>query len=521
MKLAWKAAALILINVVITFAAGLLARNFILNPELAQVERSNDEKILRQLNLIQELVVASLVDSVNRARQTASGIREDHWQQYSVAISSLAANSDYDFVISASRNGDFAQVRPGRTFNRGEAPSSEEVEQIIARTRTADSYPYVDFVALDEGPAVIAAQQFLHPDGEGPELFIVASQINDAFTQRLSAFAGVDLRLTSVEEHALMQQEPRALSGIRSESNTMHWAVDDARGMPAVTFSVELPPRSYDDKILTPTLAIALLFTLLMWSGAIWLLYRTLIRPMNTASHTLQQIMNDQDYGRRLEYAHTDEFGRLIHFFNRLLGMVDRHTSELETLSLTDPLTDLNNRRAFDMQSQRFWPLAERAETRVALRAFDIDHFKSYNDTYGHPAGDKVIQAFAGVLAGTFKRASDVVARVGGEEFLVLTQDSPRGACQVLAHRALQELRDLRIEHEGNPSQGVVTASAGIFHCVPDANLTLEMALNRVDEVLYEAKQAGRNRAMHSDALVNGVSPVVSAEVIKLPGGKH
>ena len=280
MKLAWKAAALILINVVITFAAGLLARNFILNPEFAQVERSNDEKVLRQLNLIQELVVASLVDSVNRARQTASGIREDHWQQYSVAISSLAANSDYDFIISASRNGDFAQVRPGRTFNRGVAPSSEEVERIIARARNAESYPYVDILALDEGPAVLAAQQFLHPDGKGPELFIVASQINDAFTQRLSAFAGVDLRLTSFEEHALITQEPRALSGIRSESNTMHWAVNDARGIPAVTFSVELPPRSYDDKILTPTLAIALLFTLLMWSVAIWLLYRTLIWPM-------------------------------------------------------------------------------------------------------------------------------------------------------------------------------------------------------------------------------------------------
>lgn len=85
MRLAWKAAALILINVVITFAAGLLARNFILNPELAQVERSNDEKVLRQLNLVQELVVVNLIDSVNRARQIASGIREDHWQQYSVA----------------------------------------------------------------------------------------------------------------------------------------------------------------------------------------------------------------------------------------------------------------------------------------------------------------------------------------------------------------------------------------------------------------------------------------------------
>ena len=392
---------------------------------------------------------------------------------------------------------------------------------MITRARTAESYPYVDFVVFPEGTAVIAAQQFRHPDRKGPELFIVASRINEEFTQRISAFAGVSLKLTSFEEYALMKQEPRALSGIRSDSNTLHWAVNDARGMPAVTFAVGLPPRSYDDKILTPTLGIALLFTILMWLGAIWLLYRTLIRPMNSASHTLQHIMNDQDYGRRLEYAHRDEFGQLTHFFNRLLAMVDQHTSELETLSLTDPLTDLNNRRAFDIQSQRFWPLAERAQTRVALLAFDIDHFKSYNDTYGHPAGDKAIQAFAAILANTFKRASDVVARVGGEEFLVLTQDTPWGASQVLAHRVLQELRDLRIEHKGNSAQGVVTVSAGIFHCVPDANLSLEMALHRVDEVLYEAKQAGRNRAMHSDALIDKVYPVVSADVIQLPSGKH
>ncbi|MBB3047797.1 diguanylate cyclase (GGDEF)-like protein [Litorivivens lipolytica] len=517
MKLAWKATALILINVVITFSAGLLARNYLLNPELAKIERTNDEKTLTQLALIQELITASLIDSANRARQAAATIRSDHWKAYSSAISSVASSSDFGYLISTSAKGDFSQVRPGRYFHESAAPSPSDIRQIITRARAAPRYPYVDFITLPEGTSVIAAQQLRHPDNQGPELFIVVSRIDEAFINRISAFAGVDLQLISFEERAQILQEPRALSGIRSESNNLQWTVNDARGQPAVSFAVGLPPRSYDDKILTPTLATALFFTLLMWSGAIWLLYRTLIRPMNAASKTLQQIMTDQDYGRRLEYPHPDEFGQLTQFFNRLLNMVDQRTSELELLSLTDPLTDLNNRRAFDVQSHRVWPLAERADTRMALIAFDLDHFKAYNDTYGHPAGDKVIKTFARILGETFKRASDVVARVGGEEFLVLTQDSPSGASQVLTHRVLQALREERIEHAGNTGQGIVTASAGIFHCVPDANLTLELALQRADEILYAAKENGRNRAMYSDALVDNVNQVTSAEVIQLP----
>ncbi len=149
------------------------------------------------------------------------------------------------------------------------------------------------------------------------------------------------------------------------------------------------------------------------------------------------------------------------------------------------------------------------------LPAAFIDYFTRYNDEYGHPAGDKVIQTFADILAGTFKRASDVVARVGGEEFLVLTHDSPTGSCQVLANRALQELRTTKQEHAAAPL-GIVTASAGVFHGIPDTNLTLEIALSRVDQILYAAKEAGRDRAMHSDELVNNVRPAITADIVPL-----
>jgi diguanylate cyclase (GGDEF)-like protein len=209
---------------------------------------------------------------------------------------------------------------------------------------------------------------------------------------------------------------------------------------------------------------------------------------MNNASKTLQKIMEDKDYARRLEYKHHAEFGLLVAFCNRLLGMVNRHTAELQTLSLTDPLTDLGNRRAFDTQSKKFWALAERSKSRMALIAFDIDYFKSYNDRYGHPAGDKVIQAFARILEHTFKRASDVVDRVRGEKFLVVTHDTTEGACLVQADKVLQELSELRVEHIDNPA-ACLTACAGIFQETPDANLSLEIAVASADAILYMAKK--------------------------------
>ncbi len=516
MSLAWKATTLILLNVVLTFTAGILARNYLLNPELAKVERLNDQKILHQLGVLENLIKSSMLESVHRLKGIAARIESDHWEQFATALSQLAATSDLNYVIAANEATDVLQVRPGRYFDSDNAPSPNEINQILQAVRTAQEYPAIDLLQTEGGAVVFASDLIAQDNPYRPALFVAVSRIDTPFVNRISAFSGVDITLIDRAHFNTLQQEPRALSGLRSESNRLHWSVNNSSGQPIVTTEIDLPPRSYDDRLMTPTLFIALLCTLAMWGIAIWLLYRTTIRPMNVASSTLRTIMENRDYEQRLHYQHRDEFGRLITFFNRLLGMVDRHTNELETLSLTDPLTGLGNRRAFDHQSQRFWSLAERTQSRMALIAFDIDYFKRYNDTYGHPAGDEVIKDFARILMETFKRASDVVARVGGEEFLVLTHDTPTGSCQILANRVLQDLRKLRLEHTLAP-KGIVTASAGVFHSTPDANLTLDIALSRVDEILYAAKASGRNRAMHSEALVDNIQPATMADVVTLP----
>lgn len=522
LSLAWKAAALILLNVVLTFSAGLLARNYVLNPELAKIELINDKKVLHQLEVIEDLTKRNMAESVNRIKVFASRVKNSNWVDFAAGLTELAASSDISFAIAANSDGSLLQVRPGSRFNPENLLSPAQIALILktAAKVSATDTPLVNLITTQEDALVVAIDRL--PDIEQldvlhPSVFIAVNRINGEFIARVNRLTGVDIRLINQGEFSTLLSAAKALSGLRTIDDELLWSVRNLEGERVIMAAVSLPPRSYDDQLVSPTLAIALLITLLTWCIAIWLIHRTIIRPMNQASATLQEILQDKDYARQLHYRHRDEFGRLVAFCNQLLGMVNHHTNELEMLSLTDPLTELGNRRAFDIQAQKYWALAERNTTRMALIAFDIDYFKSYNDRYGHPAGDKVIASFAGILERNFKRGSDVVARVGGEEFLVVTQDTPAGACQVLTNRVLQDFREMKIEHADNPT-GFATVSAGVFQATPDVNLSLELALNRADEILYSAKQQGRNRAMHSDALVDAIKQIRSADIHRLPG---
>jgi len=173
----------------------------------------------------------------------------------------------------------------------------------------------------------------------------------------------------------------------------------------------------------------------------------------------------------------------------------------LEKLSLTDGLTGIANRRCFDAAFDRLANEWRRDGGAFSLVMLDIDHFKSYNDGYGHLAGDRALQAVAGVLQSSGRHSRDLAARYGGEEFALLM---PR-ACELLDHLGsiVQQTRMLGIPHRFSPAADVITISAGgvtapsSFRCM-NGDL-LEMA----DEALYTAKRQGRN-GLH---IVNPAEP--------------
>jgi diguanylate cyclase (GGDEF)-like protein len=166
---------------------------------------------------------------------------------------------------------------------------------------------------------------------------------------------------------------------------------------------------------------------------------------------------------------------------------------QLELLSVTDQLTSVANRRRFDVTWRSEWELAKTNHRSIAVLMIDIDHFKQYNDTMGHLAGDECIQAVAKALAGSV-RATDVVCRYGGEEFAIILPGTAPDQAFGAAQRARAAVRALEIPHPGEI--GRVTVSIGVAAQVPDEDLDSQDLIAAADAALYSAKHTGRDRVV-------------------------
>jgi diguanylate cyclase (GGDEF)-like protein len=173
---------------------------------------------------------------------------------------------------------------------------------------------------------------------------------------------------------------------------------------------------------------------------------------------------------------------------------IDSLARQLDSLSRTDPLTGLANRRQFDERLREEWKRMVRAGQPLGLLMLDIDHFKLFNDHQGHPVGDEVLTRVGSILAETASRPSDLAARMGGEEFAVLMPETDQAGCLRVAERIHGRFRELAIAHPASPTAETVTVSVGVHALVPDARCSLESLMKRADEALYQAKKSGRNR---------------------------
>ncbi len=168
---------------------------------------------------------------------------------------------------------------------------------------------------------------------------------------------------------------------------------------------------------------------------------------------------------------------------------------QAERQSMTDQLTGVANRRRYDRYSAVKWHEAARLQVPFSICMFDIDHFKIYNDKFGHPAGDKVIAAVAKTIASHLQRNTDFVARYGGEEFVALSLGEPSE--KIFAHlkKIRQAVEDLHIPHDPSVSEWV-TVSVGGVTTVPLAESSYGSYLKIADTMLYDAKKHGRNRVV-------------------------
>jgi len=193
-----------------------------------------------------------------------------------------------------------------------------------------------------------------------------------------------------------------------------------------------------------------------------------------------------------LQYKNT----QMVDSLSKSNQQLQNANEKLETLSLEDALTQLHNRRYFEMQLKSEWKRESREHKILTLMVIDIDYFKLYNDTYGHAEGDVCLKAVARILQDCIHRPADIIARIGGEEFVVMLPDVGVDGALTLAKQMQHQLHLASLTHATSPLSENVTVSMGIASVVPDENSTALSLFKAADKALYKAKSKGRNQVV-------------------------
>lgn len=274
-------------------------------------------------------------------------------------------------------------------------------------------------------------------------------------------------------------------------------------GVPAA--DVTLPVEERIMVTLALVACAALVLVVLAW----WLSERMVVAPIQ---HLAQEVRDaGLDGGVALGEPEVVEFRPLVGAINEMGQRLAERTAELRNhngrlaaLARTDGLTGLANRRTFDVQLSGEWVRSADRAHPLALIMVDVDHFKLFNDTQGHLAGDEALKSVARMLAAACAGTPYLPARYGGEEFVVLMPDTDLAGATDFAENARRLVAALAIDHPSVPSRRL-TASFGVAMEIPDAGTSPDSLISAADQALYEAKRLGRNRVVTADP--NGAAP--------------
>ena len=226
-------------------------------------------------------------------------------------------------------------------------------------------------------------------------------------------------------------------------------------------------------------------------SGAVDYLFKPLAADVLTSKVKIFLELHNQ---RQLLEEKTRELDAKVAELEALKYELEESNEKLRQLSSLDGLTDLPNRRFFDETLVREWQRGRRKQTPLTLIIADIDHFKAYNDAYGHVIGDDCLKKVARGLDKSILRDVDIIARYGGEEFAAILPETDQEGGILIAERMLEAIRKLNITHEQSKTADHVTVSLGVATTIPQDSGNATRLIQAADRALYTAKASGRNQ---------------------------
>jgi len=483
----------------------------------ANLERLR-ELVTRRIRLVEQQAAVRAWLLVNlQAFQQELAHRARIIQADSGVIQLLLAGSDPPFERIARIAGDMSRLVPaarfygeieaihGRLSSAGQEPNlrslqtaGEVVRAMLELARSTYAALVEDIARPLEGPFDDLQDLALSDDG-----LLALHERELRAREQTQAVILENQRITERIDAATAEMVRQGLAGIDAAAGR---AAGDLRG-------------SIDNTVIVTIVGFVVILALSLYVN------RSLVRRLSWLSRAMQELASGR-LDARLPPEGGDELGRLgnaLQQFRATAVQADRReaalrssksraaravveleqrTRELElandklaALSVQDALTGLYNRRRFDEALESEWGRAGHARQPVALLMIDVDHFKRFNDHYGHQAGDRCLREIADVIQDCCRRAGDLPARYGGEEFCVISPYQNETRARELAQSICGAVAEMAIPHEGS-GFGFVTVSIGVSALQPVDDQGARDLLRAADEALYEAKAAGRNRVV-------------------------
>lgn len=405
-------------------------------------------------------------------------------------------NLSLNFVNFSDLNGD-SVFSIGLNVNRDPADElADESKLILAEHNQKPTGILSGLIQTSLGPMLIARQPILDSNGKGPAAGsltlgrLIDRQLMDGI-QTISGNLCV-LEPVSSEADVMTQNYPK-IHKISDSSFQVSNLYLDIYNQPIMVSHTRVKTDITRSGIHVIKIAVGsfALFGVLAWGLLYYFISFWVLRPITTLSRHLSE--SDESNLSPLNCNnHNDEIAGLYDRYNKLIGKIQLQQKEMKKLASTDPLTQLFNRRYFEVRFAEEWQRSRRELSPMSILLCDIDYFKQYNDYYGHPQGDICLQTVASHIQKRL-RPTDIVARYGGEEFIILLPNTDRIGTEQVAQKLLNMAHELKMEHLSSPASDHVTLSIGGSTTIAVGE-DRDQLIKSADLALYEAKENGRNQ---------------------------
>lgn len=449
-----------------------------------------------------------------------------HMQQRSNAFED--SNLSDAAMLTSHLNAVLLVDQQGQLVGMGRRPQSDgslvHAEQVLAPLqRRWAAHPWQSRpteCGLTQASKILSAvcwTPIVHSDGQGAAagLVVMVQELDDGAMAVIAQNAGAAF---SIEPRAEEPNSPSAVelawelpkfkyfsnrqvhATYEPQNITLHYLLRDLEDRPLSTVhmnlarNLALQAQRILQEVAWQLAALALVTGLVLLLA----IHHWLVRPIRQLQADLATMTSSRRWDRILTAKRPDEIGALTQGVNALLQVLHSQVDALETLSSTDALTGIANRRQFDERLAYEIVRLARRPAPLSLLVLDVDHFKRYNDLYGHPMGDVALQK-VGTLLKDLCRQQDLPARIGGEEFALLLPETDAAGAIAMADKCMLALAAMALPHDSSPTDRYLTFSIGIATCETGQRGDANLLRIQADEALYAAKNLGRNRVCHRD----------------------